>query len=136
MIKYISFILFVSFCFIYPQSAIIVDIETNSPLQDVNIFNHYNGTTSDASGRFNCDGIFSDNDTIMFSLIGYKPIHLVKKDIFKVVEMTKTSIPIDLVNVYGGKHRLKKNIESLKGMSEKCIHIQKYSQITLRNMKV
>ena len=114
MIKYIFFVLFVNFCFIHSQSAIIVDIETKSPLQDVNIFNHYIGTTSDANGRFNYDGIFSDNDTIMFSLIGYKPIHLVKKDISKVVEMTKTSIPLDLVNVYGGKQRFKKKYRKLE----------------------
>ena len=114
LIKYITFILFVNFCFIHSQSAIIVDIETKSPLQDVNIFNNYHGTTSDASGRFNYDGIFNDNDTIMFSLIGYKPIHLVKKDIFKVVEMTKTSIPMDLVNVYGGNQRFKKKYRKLE----------------------
>ena len=114
MIKYISFILFVNFCFIHSQSAIIVDTETKSPLQDVNIFNHYHGTTTDASGRFNYDGIFSDNDTIMFSLIGYKPIYLAKKDISKVVEMTKTSISIDLVNVYGGKKRFKNKYRKLE----------------------
>ena len=114
MIKYIPFILFVNFCFIHSQSAIIIDIETKLPLQDVNIYNHHHGTTSDASGRFNYDGIFSDNDTIIFSLIGYKPIHLVIKDISKVVEMTKTSIPIDLVNVYGGKHRFKKKYRKLE----------------------
>ena len=50
----------------------------------------------------------------MFSLIGYKPIQLVKKDISKVVEMTKTSIPIDLVNVYGGKQRFKKKYRKLE----------------------
>ena len=50
----------------------------------------------------------------MFSLIGYKPIHLVKKDISKVVEMTKTSIPLDLVNVYGGKQRFKKKYRKLE----------------------
>ena len=114
MIKYYFLTLFVNFCFIHSQSAFIVDIETKSPLQDVNIFNHYYGTTSDASGRFKYDVFFSDNDTIMFSLIGYKPIQLVKKDISKVVEMTKTSIPIDLVNVYGRKQRFKKNYRKLE----------------------
>ena len=114
LIKHISFILHVNFCFIYSQSAIIIDVETKSPLQDVNIFNQYHGTTSDANGRFNYDGIFSDNDTIMFSLIGYKSVHLVKKDISKVIEMTKTSIPIDLVNVYGGKQRFKRKYRKLE----------------------
>ena len=114
MIKYISFILFVNFCFIHSQSAIVVDIETKSPLQDVNIFNHYHGTTSDAIGRFNYVGIFGENDTITFSLIGYKSIHLAKTDISKVVEMTKTSIPLDLVNVYGGKQRFKKKYRKLE----------------------
>ena len=114
MIKYISFILIVVCCFAYSQSAIIIDIETRSPLEDVNIFNHFHGTTSDASGRFNFDHIFSDNDTIIFSLIGYKSIHLAKKDISKVVEMTKIPIPIDLVNVYGGKHKFKRKYKKLE----------------------
>ena len=83
MIKQISFILLANFWFIHSQSAIIIDIETKYPLQDVNIFNHLHGTTSDASGRFNLDDIFSDNDVIMFSRIGYKSIHLAKKDISK-----------------------------------------------------
>ena len=114
MIKYISFILIVNCCFAYSQSALIIDIETKSPLQDVNIFNHHHGTTSDANGRFNFDDIFDDNDTISFSLIGYKSIKLAKNDITRVVEMTKTSIPIDLVNVYGGKKRFKRKYRKLE----------------------
>ncbi|MAI86515.1 MAG: hypothetical protein CMF99_05060 [Candidatus Marinimicrobia bacterium] len=114
LIRHISFIILINLCFIHSQSAIIIDIETRSPLEDVNIFNHFHGTISDASGRFNFDDIFSDNDTISFSLIGYKSIHLAKKDISKVVEMTKISIPIDLVNVYGGKHKFKRKYKKLE----------------------
>ena len=114
MIKQISFILLANFWFIHSQSAIIIDIETKYPLQDVNIFNHLHGTTSDASGRFNLDDIFSDNDVIMFSRIGYKSIHLAKKNISEVVEMTKIAIPVDLVNVYGGKQRFKRKYRKLE----------------------
>ena len=114
MIKYIFFILFVNIPFIFSQSAIVIDIETKSPLQDVNIFNHYNGTTSDTNGRFNFEDIFDDNDTITFSLIGYKSIQLAKKDISTAVEMTKTSISIDLVNVYGVKKRFKRKYRKLE----------------------
>ena len=114
LIKYISFNILINLCFIHSQSAIIIDIETRSPLEDVNIFNHFYGTTSDASGRFNYDSIFSDEDTITFSLIGYKSVYIVKKDISKVIEMTKIPIPIDLVNVYGGKHRFKRKYKKLE----------------------
>ncbi len=114
MIKYISFILLLNFYFTYSQSSIIIDLETRSPLQDVNIFNHIHGTTSDVSGRFNYDGVFNDNDTIIFSLIGYKSVQLAKKDISEVVEMAKTSIPLDLVNVYGGKQRFKRKYKKLE----------------------
>ena len=114
MIKYISFILSVNICFTFSQSFIVIDIETKSPLPDVNVFNHHHGTTSDINGRFNFDDIFDDNDTITFSRIGYKSIQLAKKDIPIVLEMTKTSIPIDLVNVYGGKKRFKRKYRKLE----------------------
>jgi len=114
VIKYIFFILFSNFCLISSQSILIVDNETKSPLQYVNIFNYSHGTTSDANGRFNFDDIFDDNDTITFSIIGYKSIQLAKKDISKVVEMTKISIPLDLVNVYGGKKRFKRKYRKLE----------------------
>jgi len=114
LIKYISFILLVNSFFIYSQSAIIIDIETKAPLQYVNIFNHFHGTTTDVNGRFNFNDIFNDNDTITFSLIGYKSIQLAKKDISKVVGMKKVSIPIDLVNVYGGKKKFKRKYRKLE----------------------
>ena len=114
MIKYISFILLVNFYFIYSQSAIIIDIESGSPLQDVNIFNHFRGTTSDASGKFYFDDIFSKNDTVIFSLIGYETTRIAKTDISKVVEMTKISIPIDIVKVYGSKKRFNKKYRKLE----------------------
>ena len=114
MIKYISFILLVNFYFIYSQSAIIIDIESGSPLQDVNIFNHFRGTTSDASGKFYFDDIFSKNDTVIFSLIGYETTRIAKTDISKVLEMTKISIPIDIVKVYGSKQRFNKKYRKLE----------------------
>ncbi len=114
MINYISFILFINFCFIHSQSAIIIDIESGSPLQDVNIFNYSHGTTSDASGKFYFDNMFSENDTIIFSLIGYETIQLAKTDISKVVEMTKKSIPIDIVKVYGSKQKFKTRYRKLE----------------------
>lgn len=114
MIKYISFALVLTFCFIYSQSVIIIDIDTKIPLQNVNIFNQSHGKTSDASGKFYFDDTFSENDTIVFSLMGYKTTYLVKRDISKVVEMTKTFIPLDLVNVYGGKKRFKRKYRKLE----------------------
>ena len=114
MIKYISFILLVNFYFIYSQSGIIIDIESGSPLQDVNIFNHFQGTTSDESGKFYFDDIFSENDTVMFSLIGYETTRLAKTEISKVVGMTKKPIPIDIVKVYGSKQRFNKKYRKLE----------------------
>ena len=114
MIKYIYFLFFINICLLFSQSAIIIDIETRSPLQDVNIFNHYHGTTSDASGRFYYDGVVNDNDTIIFSLIGYKTIQIAKKDVPEMVEMTKIPISIDLVNVYGGKQRFNRRYKKLE----------------------
>ena len=114
LIKYISLILFINFCFIYSQSAIIIDIESGSPLQDVNIFNHFQGTTSDESGKFYFDGMFSENDTVIFSLIGYETTRLAKTEISKVIEMTKISIPIDIVKVYGSKQRFNKKYRKLE----------------------
>ena len=103
-----------NFYFGYSQSAIIIDIESGSPLQDVNIFNHLQGTTSDARGKFYFDDIFSKNDTVIFSLIGYETTRIAKTDISKVVEMTKISIPIDIVKVYGSKKRFNKKYRKLE----------------------
>ena len=48
----IPIIPFLIYCSVYSQSAIIIDVESGVPLQDVNIFNFSGGTTSDESGNF------------------------------------------------------------------------------------
>ena len=110
----IPIIPFLIYCSVYPQSAIIIDVESGFPLRDVNIFNDSGGTTSDASGNFYFDDIFDDSDTIIFSLIGYETTRLAKSDIYKIVKMTKASIPLDLVKVYGSKKRLKNRYRKLE----------------------
>ncbi len=104
----------VIFLFIHSQSVIIIDIESGAPLSDVNIFNHFEGTTSDTNGKVYFDGMFDEKDIITFSLIGYNSIHLAKSDIPKTVGMTKIAIPIDLVKVFGSKNKYKKKYRKIE----------------------
>ena len=74
VIKLFAFLL--AFTKVYGQFAVIIDSESKVPLQNVNIFNESRGVTSDSGGRFFYHGIFDANDTITFSLIGYRTIYL------------------------------------------------------------
>ena len=66
--------------FIYPQLTTVIDKNTSLPLSEVNIYTKESGTTTTNDGV--CDlNIFSSNDIITFSLIGYKTISMKKSQI-------------------------------------------------------
>ena len=99
---------------LYSQYKLIIDNDLGNPLQDVNIYNDSCGVTSDSSGKFFYNDIFGNNDTITFSLIGYETIQLAKSKIPKIIKMKKTTINLDMVEVFGRVSRHKKKITKIE----------------------
>ncbi|MBA66057.1 MAG: hypothetical protein CMG55_09685 [Candidatus Marinimicrobia bacterium] len=100
--KNILLTIFLIFPNLYSQEVIILDRQTSNPLKDVNIFNKNDGITSDKNGQCNLDN-FEESDTLVFSLIGYSNIQLVKSMVLDTVKMQSEAIPLDLVSVYGSR---------------------------------
>ena len=84
-IYFFAFLL--TFARVFGQFAIIIDSESKVPLQNVNIFNESRGVTSDSSGRFFYHDIFDANDTVTFSIIGYRTIYLAISEIPDKIKM-------------------------------------------------
>ena len=102
--KVAIFFLFFILSIIKGQVITVLDIKTNKPLSDVNVFIQKKGTTTDFNGTCYLDK-YDEQDIITFSLIGYKTINLKKSKIPSVLYMEHESIPLELINVYGLKKR-------------------------------
>ena len=70
------------------QTITIVDAQTNTPIQNVNVYADSVGITSDNHGSCSLD-IFKQNDQITFSMIGYKTIKLPYKRISRMIYLEK-----------------------------------------------
>ena len=70
-----GFIFFITFSLIGAQTITIVDAQTNTPIQNVNVYADSVGIISDRYGSCSLD-TFKQNDQITFSMIGYKNITL------------------------------------------------------------
>ena len=112
MLRYYFLVLFI-FYPIHMQNVIIDDI-SEIPLQNVNIFNHLYGTTTDSIGRFYIDDNFGEKDSITFSIVGYETMYLAKKDIPKTLRMVSEYIDFDAVEVFGSKRKVKKKYRRLE----------------------
>ena len=99
--------------FIYPQVITVIDKNTSLPLSEVNIYTKESGTTTTNDGV--CDlNIFSSNDIITFSLIGYKTISMKKSQIPNIMYLNSETIPMELVNVIGRSKRSKRKFSRLE----------------------
>ena len=99
--------------FIYPQVITVIDKNTSLPLSEVNIYTKESGTTTSNDGV--CDlSIFSSDDIITFSLIGYKSISIKKTQILNVLYLNSETIPLELVNVIGKSKRSKRKFSRLE----------------------
>ena len=99
--------------FIYSQLITVIDKNTSLPLSEVNIYTKESGTTTSNDGV--CDlSIFSSDDIITFSLIGYKSISIKKTQILNVLYLNSETIPLELVNVIGKSKRSKRKFSRLE----------------------
>ncbi len=99
--------------FIYSQVITVIDKNTSLPLSEVNIYTKESGTTTSNDGV--CDlSIFSSDDIITFSLIGYKSISIKKTQILNVLYLNSETIPLELVNVIGKSKRSKRKFSRLE----------------------
>ena len=99
--------------FIYSQVITVIDKNTSLPLSEVNIYTKESGTTTSNDGV--CDlSIFSSDDIITFSLIGYKSISIKKTQILNVLYLDSETIPLELVNVIGKSKRSKRKFSRLE----------------------
>ena len=130
------FAFLLAFTKVYGQFAVIIDSESKVPLQNVNIFNESRGVTSDSGGRFFYHGIFDANDTITFSLIGYRTIYLAVSEIPDKIKMESIAINLERIEVIGDDDGFKKNSPGLREMSERCILLQKFFPTILKHTKV
>jgi hypothetical protein len=91
MNRFLIFILIITSNSIFGQniSGIVIDTKSKQPIEFVNIgiVGKNVGTITDLNGRFNIlvDSEF-DNDTILFSVIGYKPLLIEIKDLRKNID--------------------------------------------------
>ena len=104
-----GFIFFITFSLIGAQTITIVDAQTNTPIQNVNVYADSVGIITDNYG-FCSLNIFKQNDQITFSMIGYKTIKLPYNRISKMIYLEKESIPMELVTVFGKNKKSKKGI--------------------------
>ena len=102
------FAFFLTFTKVFGQFSIIIDSESKVPLQNVNIFNESRGVTSDSGGRFFYHDIFDANDTITFSLIGYRTIYLAVSEIPDKIKMESIAINLESIEVIGDDDGFKK----------------------------
>ncbi len=98
---------------IQAQTILVRDRQNHMPLVDVNIFIGQKGITTNTIGACSLDN-FNKNDLVTFSLIGYKTLILKKTEIPDILYMENISIPLDLINVYGGKKKYRKNYSKLE----------------------
>ena len=70
--------------FIYAQNCIILDKDTEAPLQNVRVTNEDNSKSviSDKDGKVDL-GIFSQMELLTFSHVSYVEFELIKKQIYK-----------------------------------------------------
>tara|TARA_Y200000002_G_C22565879_1_gene614454 strand:+ start:114 stop:854 length:741 start_codon:yes stop_codon:yes gene_type:complete len=95
------------------QTIRIADLHTGKPIENVNVFVEGNGLTSDINGFINLD-IFSKNNKITFSMIGYRTIMLPIFEIQDFVYLEKESIPLDVVDVIGKSKNSKKKFNRIE----------------------
>ena len=112
VIKLFTFLL--AFTKVSGQFAVIIDSESKVPLQNVNIFNESRGVTSDLGGRFFYHGIFDANDTITFSLIGYRTIYLAVSEIPDKIKMESIAINLESIEVIGDDDGFKKKFTRIE----------------------
>ena len=113
MHRIFTLVLLASYSLIYSQIITVIDKNTSLPLSEVNIYTKENGTTTSNDGM--CDlNIFSSNDIITFSLIGYKTILMKKSQIPNIMYLNSETIPMELVNVIGRSKRSKRKFSRLE----------------------
>ena len=124
MIIFILCIL-INLSFSFSQTILLVDQITRHPIEDVNVFVHSQGTTTDSNGLCNVD-IFKKNDTITFSAIGYETLKIYFDDIPQVIKLKKESVKLELVKVFGNRkyskkryNRLEKNVRKVYPYAKK-----------------
>ena len=109
----VAFIFLITISFISAQSIRIVDVQTEKPIENVNVFVGNKGTTSDSYGSCSLDG-FKKNAEITFSIIGYKTVTLSYSEISKLVYLEKESIPMESISVLGENKKSKKRYTRLE----------------------
>ena len=90
----------VNLSFSNSQTILLIDEITRLPIEDVNVFAHSDGITTDINGLCDVD-IFKKNDTITFSAIGYETLKINFNDIPQVIQLKKESVKLELVKVFG-----------------------------------
>ena len=100
----------VNLSFSNSQIILLIDEITRLPIEDVNVFTHSDGITTDINGLCDVD-IFKKNDTITFSAIGYETLKINFNDIPQVIQLKKESLKLELVKVFGKRKYSKKDIE-------------------------
>ena len=108
-----GFIFIITFSLIGAQTITIVDAQTNTPIQNVNVYADSVGIISDHHGSCSID-TFKQNDQITFSMIGYKTIRLPYKRISKIIYLEKELIPMELVTIFGKNKKSKKRYTRLE----------------------
>ena len=109
----IVFVFFIICSLINAQAISIVEIQTDKPIENVNVFAGSNGTTTDSYGLCNLD-IFKKNDKITFSMIGYNTIIIPYIEIPKMIYLEKESIQMELISVLGKNKKSKKRYTRLE----------------------
>ena len=106
-------IFFITFSIIGAQTITIVDSQTNTPIQNVNVYADSVGIISDHYGYCSLD-IFKLDDQITFSMIGYRTITVPYKRISKMIYLEKELIPMELVTIFGKSKKSKKRSTRLE----------------------
>ena len=119
------FILFISLSVSLSQTILLIDINTDKPIKNVNVFDGINGTTTDSLGLCYLENL-NKNNKITFSMIGYKNITFEFIDIPKIVYLENESLPMELIHVIGDNKksrkrytRLEKNVRKVYPYAEK-----------------
>ena len=107
------FIFFILLSLASAQTITLVDFQTKTPIENVNVFVGNNGTTTDSYGSCNL-GKFNNGDTVTFSMIGYRTTTLPFSDVPEIVYLENDAIPMDIVNIVGKSNKSKRRYSRLE----------------------
>lgn len=91
----------------------VYDEVSGEPIESVNVFNFEKGLTTDANGI--CDlGSFSNDDLIIFSMIGYTPLEIKKVDISENIYLERETLSTKMIHVVSFKKVKKRKYNLLE----------------------